>query len=480
MFTGREYYLECLDALWRKESSSLAVVSGRRRIGKSTLVETFALKSNCRFVEIEGLAPDAKMTNARQLANFCERLSRATGTPEAKADSWPKAFDALDAALSKSARTVVFLDEISWMGRYDPAFPAFLKNAWDTQLSRHGRLILVLAGSVSSWIQDNILRSKAFVGRVSLDITLPELPLSNCLDFWGRKADRIPTRDFVDVLSVTGGIPRYLQEIDPSLPADENIRRLCFLPEGCLFKDFNSIFGDVFGASAAKRRILGALVGGPASASELATQFGVESNGHFGDDLRDLELAGFVAASSGRNPATGGALRQIRYRLRDNYTRFYLKFIEPKKDAISEGLYRFSSLDRLPGWESVMGLQFENLVLNNIKTLCPLIGLGGRLVTSAAPFTRRGSATSPGVQIDLLVQTPKSMYVVEVKRRGQIDKTVESDVQSKVERLRPRRNVAVRTVLVYDGILAPEVEENGYFDYLIPVERLFEARGSGD
>ena len=72
------------------------------------------------------------------------------------------------------------------------------------------------------------------------------------------------------------------------------------------------------------------------------------------------------------------------------------------------------------------------------------------------------------------------MYVVEVKRRGQIDKTVESDVQSKVERLRPRRNVAVRTVLVYDGILAPEVEENGYFDYLIPVERLFEARGSGD
>ena len=480
MFTGREYYLDCLDSLWRKGSSSLAVVSGRRRIGKSTLVEPFAARSNCRFVEIEGLAPDPKMTNERQLANFCERLARATGTPEAKADSWAKAFDALDAAVPRNARAVVFLDEISWMGGYDPAFPALLKNAWDTQLSRRSRLILVLAGSVSAWIQDNILRSKAFVGRISLDITLPELPLANCRAFWGRKADRTPTRDLVDVLSVTGGVPKYLQEIDPSLPPDENIRRLCFRPEGYLFKDFDSIFGDVFGAAAAKRRILGALVGGPASASELAARFGVESNGHFSDDLRDLELAGFVASSAGKNPETGGAIREVRYRLRDNYTRFYLKFVEPKREAIANGLFRFTTLERLPGWESIMGLQFENLVLNNLRTLCPLVGLGGRLVTSAAPYVRRRSASSPGVQIDLLVQTPKSMYVVEVKRRDRIGESVEAEVQAKVERLRPPRGIAVRTVLVYDGILAPEVEESGYFDYLVPVERLFDDCGDGD
>ena len=480
MFTGREYYLDALEALWRKRSASLAVVSGRRRIGKSTLVETFAAKSNCRFIEIEGLAPDPKMTNERQLANFCDRLARATGTPEAKADSWSKAFDALDAAIPRNARTVVFLDEISWMGGYDPDFAALLKNAWDTQLSRHDRLVLVLAGSVSAWIQDNILRSKAFVGRVSLDITLPELPLCSCRDFWGPNADRVPLRDIVDVLSVTGGVPKYLQEIDPSLPADENVRRLCFRPEGYLFKDFDAIFGDVFGAAAAKRRILAALADGPASASELAQRFGVDANGHFGEDLRDLEAAGFLASSAGLNPATGGALRLVRYRLRDNYTRFYLKFVEPKKEAISAGLFRFVSLERLPGWETVLGLQFENLVLNNLKTLCSLVGLGGRLVTSAAPFVRRKGAASPGVQIDLLVQTPKSMYVVEMKRRARIAPSVENEVQTKVERLGAPRGVSVRTVLVYDGVLAPEIEENGYFDYLVPVERLFEASGTGD
>ncbi|MBR5838978.1 MAG: AAA family ATPase, partial [Victivallales bacterium] len=150
MFIGRNYYLDALSALWRKKASSLAVVSGRRRIGKSTLVEQFAALSKCRFIEIEGLAPDKGMTNSRQIANFCERLSKATGLPEAKADNWPKAFDALDAAISPTAKTVVFLDEISWMGAYDSTFAAYLKNAWDTQLSRKNSLILVLAGSVSA------------------------------------------------------------------------------------------------------------------------------------------------------------------------------------------------------------------------------------------------------------------------------------------------------------------------------------------
>lgn len=119
-----------------------------------------------------------------------------------------------------------------------------------------------------------------------------------------------------------------------------------------------------------------------------------------------------------------------------------------------------------------MGLQFENLVLNNLMSLCPLIGLEGRLVTSAAPYVRRKSASHPGVQVDLLIQTPKSVYVVEVKRRAKIFSDVEGEMQEKVARLDAPRNVSVRTVLVYEGSVAPEVEENGYFDFLVPVERM--------
>lgn len=482
MFTGRRYHLESLEALWRKGTASLAVVSGRRRIGKSALVETFAARSKCRFVEIEGLAPDGRAEKGRQLRHFASRLAKAAGGPVARAETWAEAFDALDAAVKAGggARTVVFLDEISWMGEGDQDFPALLKNAWDTQLSRHRRLILVLAGSVSAWIRDNILEAKGFVGRVSLDITLGELPLANCRDFWGRAAGRVSAGKMLDVLSVTGGVPKYLEEVDPGTGADENIRRLCFRPEGYLFRDFENLFGDVFGAAAAKRRILVSLAEGPASITDLAERFGVRPNGHFGDDLRDLELAGFVAGAAGKNPETGKPSREVKYRLKDNYTRFYLKFVEPKKEAIAAGLFRFASLERLPGWDAVMGLQFENLVLNQLKTLCGLIDLGPRLVTSAAPYWRRRSGSSPGVQVDLLLQTPKSVYVVEVKRKGKIGTEIEDEVQRKVERLDVPRGVSVRTVLVYEGLLAPEVEENGYFDHLVPAEKLFEAGESGD
>ena len=323
MFVGRDYQLKLLSSVWDKESSSLVVVSGRRRIGKSTLIERFAEKSRCRFIEIEGLPPDANMTNERQLANFCERLGKSAQTEAPQAKNWAEAFDFLDKIITGKRKVIVFLDEISWMGGYDDGFAGLLKNAWDMQFSKHKRLVLVLAGSVSAWIQKNILNAKGFVGRVSIDLNLTELPLSACCSFWGRRTAYVSMREMVDILSVTGGIPKYLQEINPRLSADENIRRMCFLPEGYLFKDFDSIFSDVFGEGiAAKRRILNILADGPASVSELAKAMSIEPNGHITNDLNDLTVAGFVAAGAGLNPVTNAKVREVRYRLCDNTPAF--------------------------------------------------------------------------------------------------------------------------------------------------------------
>ena len=476
VFIGRIPELEWLEGLWNKPSASLVVCSGRRRIGKSTLIEKFAERSRCTFIEIAGLAPDESMTDEKQRKNFCESLAEQTGRPEVVADSWPKAFSALADAIRGSGRTVVLLDEISWMGGCEKSFPALLKNAWDLKFSRRARLVFVVCGSVSAWIGKNILRSKAFVGRVSLALDLKELPLADCAAFWGERAERTSAQDILDVLSVAGGVPKYLAEMQPRLSADENIRRMCFLPQGFLFGDFDRIFRDVFKRTAeSKRRILEALATGPKCLGDVAAATDLGAGGSLTDALGELVAAGFVAEDRGLSPGTEKSVREVRYRICDNYVRFYLRFIAPRREAIQKGMFRLASMDQLPGWRSILGTQFETLVLNNLPELAPRLGLGNALVLSAAPYVRNATKRGEGTQIDLLIQTKTALHVVEIKRRASIPASVEDEVREKVRRLRAPRGLSVRTALVYAGELAPEVAERGYFDALVPVESLLRA-----
>ena len=164
--------------------------------------------------------------------------------------------------------------------------------------------------------------------------------------------------------------------------------------------------------------------------------------------------------------------------MKDNYVRFYLNFVEPRKQAIEEGLFKFSSMEQLHGWDTVLGLQFENLVLNHVADILPLLGLEHALVLSAAPFVRRQTKSDPGFQIDLLIQTQRSMLVVEIKRRKEITHGIIDEVERKVAGLRRMTKASVRTALIYAGELAKSVPAEGYFDFLIPAERLLELPNS--
>lgn len=398
MFFGRQEELSVLQGLWGKSSSSLVVCSGRRRVGKSTLVEEFALRSKCKFVEIVGLSPDEGVDNRAQLKNFCERLSAQTGAGEICADCWAKAFDALADATKGRGKLIVFLDEISWMGAFDKAFPALLKTAWDTRFSKRDNLVFVVCGSVSSWINKNILKSHAFVGRVSCALTVGELPLSDCRHFWDKAKGHVSVHEMLELLCVTGGVPKYLAEITPSLSADENIRKMCFTKEGYLYRDFDVIFTDVFTKTASdKAKILSIVAESPQSVKTLAAALKVQSNGHLSDALEELVEAGFLSVDEGLNPSSTKEVREVRYRVRDNYIRFYLKFILPRKRAIAQGSYKFVTMDRVPGWDVVMGFQFETLVRNNLSSLLPHVGLGNTVLTSAAPYVRHGTRRGEGV-----------------------------------------------------------------------------------
>ena len=94
------------------------------------------------------------------------------------------------------------------MGSKDPTFLGKLKTAWDLYFKNNPQLVLILCGSISSWIEENILSSTGFMGRISLDIILEELPLYECNEFWNAEQNRASAFDKLKVLSVMGGVPR--------------------------------------------------------------------------------------------------------------------------------------------------------------------------------------------------------------------------------------------------------------------------------
>lgn len=476
-FVGREEYLNDLTSLWRKTTSSLVACRGRRRIGKSTMIREFAKRTADAYIEIEGLPPDKEMTNRRQLDHFLASLSDQTGCGLQTAENWLEAFHRLDDQIEDDKKTIVLLDEVSWMGGFDIDYPGALRTAWESYFHRHPRLILAICGSVSTWIRENILDNTGFTGRFSRDYILPELSLAECAEFWREARDRVAPSEVFDVLSVTGGVPRYLEEMDPGLSAEENIRRMCFLPSGELFKDFDAIFSPIFGKEIElKRRILEALADGPFSGADLSAKFDLERGGRVSAVLRELKEGGFITDDPSVNPETGRPARVGRYRLKDNYTRFYLKFVAPRKSQIECGTFRFASLNMLPGWDAVMGLQFENLIVNNAMSLVPDLHLGGAIVESAAPYRnmRKGEdGKRGGCQVDLMIQTPMTAYVVEIKRKKRmIDGSIIDEVSEKLRKIPRRSGLSLRPVLVYEGELDPAVEGSGYFDSVIRAERL--------
>ena len=402
-FVGRKEELKALELLLKKKSSSLVVIRGRRRVGKSRLIKEYASDKQ-RWI-FSGLPPVPGITKQRQLDAFSVQISQNLNMPKIQVSEWIEHFAFLGNQ-AKGQKIVIVLDEISWMGSQDPDFLGQLKTAWDLYFSENPELILILCGSVSSWIEENILKSTGFVGRVSVDMVLEELSIAESEEFWGSQKNRISAYEKFKALSVTGGIPKYLEELIPSQSASDNIHRLCFQSGGLLFREFDQIFSDLFSKKAQTySKIVKALAGAPLTLDEVCEKLDLEKSGSVSKCLDDLELSGFVQEDHTWNLSTHGESRLKKFRLKDNYLRFYLRYIEPNKDRIDKGLFESKMFMHMPGWESVMGLQFENLVINNLKSLCKILRIDLLDISNAGPFFQRKTHRQKGCQIDLMIQT---------------------------------------------------------------------------
>lgn len=464
-FIGRKSELDRLIETTRKKSASFVVVRGRRRIGKSRLVEEFA-KGFERYHVFIGLPPEKHTTAKHQLDEFSRQIARQFHTAPAQYQDWSDALWAVGERV-QSGKILLFFDEISWMGSKDPTFLGKIKNAWDQQLKKNDRLVFVVCGSASSWIEANLLSSTGFVGRISYTLTLEELPLPDCNRFW---PDGISAYEKFKILSVTGGIPKYLEEIDPKQDAEDNIKRLCFTRGGLLVEEFEQVFADIFlRDSEFYKRILEILCAGPKEMPAVKKLLTGNQHGRVSEYLRELELAGFLARDYTWNLMEGTDARLSQFRLKDNYLRFYLKYVKKNLAKINRDGYALKSLTSLPEWPGIMGLQFENLVLNNRRQLHQMLRLSPEEIVNENPFYQRKTARQAGCQIDYMIQTRfDTLYVCETKfSRNVIDSSVIPEVQAKIAALNRPRGMSCRPVLIHVNGVGEEVIDTDYFAHII-------------
>ena len=473
MFIGREAELIKLQEFKNRKIAGMIVVCGRRRIGKSTLIEHFA--KDCRFLEFYGLAPREGLTPQDQLDHFGELLGLNFKLPPMKFSDWNHALDTL-AGLTTKGQFIIFLDEISWMAGTDKDFVGKLKGVWDTKFKKNSQLVLVLCGSVTSWIEENILNDKGFMGRVSLTLTLEEMPLQDANKFWG--SYHISSHEKFKILCVTGGIPRYLEEIQPQQTAEHNLKRLCFSKGGLLVDEFDKIFRDIFAKHADDfKEIIKVLANGSCELGALCQKLGVKPTGGLSRKLHILNQSGFISRDYVWEKSKKKS-KLSKFRLKDNYLRFYLKYIEPKKHLIEQDLYSDLFLEDLPEWSTILGFQFENLVLNNLSSIHRLLHISPSSVLSSAPYFQHKTQRKAACQVDLLIQCRYTLYLCEIKFNKKISSTIIEEVSDKIKKLALPNTISIRPVLIYQGELPPQISRANFFSHLIPFEQLLKEETS--
>ncbi len=468
LFIGRKKELKHLQDLHKKQTPSLVVIKGRRRIGKSRLIEEFATQNpQHQLWNFVGLAPQDGMTTQNQRDYFAKQLAWQLKIPPFSFDDWSDAFEHL--SLHVHPGDIVLFDEISWMGAKDPSFIPKLKAWWDKQKLS---IMVVFCGSISTWIEENILKSTAFFGRIHLTITLEPLTIPESSHLLKATSFQGSTYDIYKLLSILGGVPWYLEQISPVCTAEDNIKQLCFEKDGLLVLEFERIFHDLFnGKGATYKKILNTLKDGMKLLAEMRKAIGFAHSGTLSALVEHLIIAGFIQKQNLWSFKTMHPLKQSLYRICDPYIRFYLKLIEPMRNKIDLNGFKNAPLSQLPGFDAHIGLQLEQLLLQNRPLLLEAMGISSSDIVADGPYRQSKTTMQKGCQIDYLVQTrTKNLFLCEFKlKRRELGVDIIDQMKEKTKALKVPRGFATVPVLFHLSGISSSVATDSYFYRIIDI-----------
>jgi len=459
MFIGRKQEIVLLRKKNHRDSAELMVIYGRRRVGKTALVEeAFKDRILWKFEGIEGLS------TSEQIRFFLSQLKIYSGEEKlANANDWTAAFRLL-ASTSAKKNIVIFFDEFQWMAGMDEAFVSLFKYAWDNFFQKLKNCSFVICGSISSFIVNKVLRSRALYGRVHRDIHLQPLSLKES----SQLLKNLPPTEVLDWAMTIGGIPKYLLAIDTALSYQQNLNALAFSQNGFFFQEFPRLLISHFASTPHYQKILETLSSGSQTLEALAEKCGISKGGSFSEIVDDLALADFITKEQ---PVDKGAASKIlRYKISDEYLHFYFNFILPRIPTIQKGQWTYQTIPArdLAQWQ---GYAFERLCHKQAPAIAESLGFSG-IQYQYGPWFRH---QKPGAQIDLLFQRKDAMLTLcEAKYATSLTSRVIQECEKKENVLKEIfPNQRIQKVLVVPKKTKRSPAITRFFDRVLIAEEVF-------
>lgn len=421
---GRSEEKIILERLLKSPRPELLALHGRRRVGKTFLISEY-FENKALLFEVVGVvdsSPEIQLVRfATEMAGTFRNFPKDTVF-----NTWDEAFQALVAAVDHQQardpgrKIVLFFDEAPWLDSGKSGFLSSLGYCWNRHFSRscYGAVLVVVCGSAASWIIRNVIRSKGGLhNRVTEIIRLePFNPAETSAFFESRK---IPLDDIqtLELYMALGGVPAYLNQVRAGMSAAQIINELCFVRGKLLTEEFEQLFRSLFSRHHNHVKIIRALatVHKGLTREAILRKTGLADGGEASLFLQELEQCGFIASM----PQYGKKLRGRFYRLIDEYSLFYLKWIEPVVRStlgeIDEQYWLKQSLQ--PSWYAWAGYAFESICLKNVHKIKQALGISGVLTSESSWSHVPGSGSRErGAQIDLVIdRADRTINLCELK-----------------------------------------------------------------
>jgi uncharacterized protein len=470
---GRTEQLTQLEKLNTSEKSEFLAVLGRRRIGKTFLIDNAFEKQIC--FQMTGI----QLGNTKsQLENFNRKLyfhSKASylGAPPL---NWGEAFFQLRTYLTTlqvQKKQVIFFDELPWINTVKSSFLQELAHLWNDYLSKQKHFILVICGSASSWIASHITNDKGGLhNRLTATINLLPFTLLETKQFLEAKKIIKPIQEIAKIYMTFGGIPYYLDDIQRGESTNRTIERMCFEPNGKLKNEYDNLYKALFQNALNHEKIVEALAGSQKGMqrSQIIEKTKLQDGGPFTRAMNDLIACGFVSTINQFKQKKRGE----NYRLNDEFTVFYHRFMKQVNKYEAGGWVQKANSQAYKIW---LGYAFELLAFRHINQIKTKLGING--IYSEISTFYHNIGKDNGMQADMLIERKdNAINFCEIKHYESQFKFDKNYYNTCIKKLSQFRDIASSKVqILFTLICSQPIKENNFsadlVDNVITIEDFF-------